>query len=49
LALANLGICYLKLQNYRDAFNAMARAKEMLATDNNHLSASNKTFLKETL
>jgi len=27
----------------------MARSKEMLATDNNNLSASNKTFLKETL
>ncbi len=49
LALANLGVCYLKLSNYRDAFNAMARAKEILATDNNNLSESNKSFLKETL
>jgi hypothetical protein len=27
----------------------MARAKEIFATDNNNLSESNKTFLKETL
>ena len=33
LALANLGVCYLKLGNYREAFNAMARAKEILATE----------------
>lgn len=23
LALANMGICYLKIQNYREAFNAL--------------------------
>lgn len=34
---------------YQDAFNALAMAKEILPTDNNNLSAGNKTFLKETL
>ena len=49
LALANLGMCYLKLENYREAFNAMERAKECLPTDNNNLSSANKNFLKENL
>jgi tetratricopeptide (TPR) repeat protein len=38
LALVNLGVCYLKIENFREAFNAMERAKECLPTDNNNLS-----------
>jgi hypothetical protein len=49
LANANLAICYLKLDKFQDAFNAFARAKESLPTDNNNLSEGNKTFLKENL
>lgn len=49
LAYTNLGICYLKVEMYQDAFNALAMAKEILPTDNNNLSAGNKTFLKDTL
>ena len=44
-----MGVCYLKLQNYREAFNAIERAKECLPTDNNNLSQNNKNFLKDTL
>jgi hypothetical protein len=44
-----MGVCYLKINNFREAFNAMARAKETLPTDNNNLSESNKSFLKDTL
>jgi len=49
LALANMGVCYLKIKNYREAFNALERAKEILPTDNNNLSESNKSFLKDTI
>lgn len=49
LALANMGVCNLKLGHYRQAFNAMERAKQCLPTDNNNLSAANKSFLKDTL
>ena len=49
LAFANLAICYLKTNQYQDAFTAFARAKEMLPTDNNNLSESNKAFLRENL
>ncbi len=44
-----MGVCYLKIENYREAFNSMERAKECLPTDNNNLSAGNKTFMNETL
>lgn len=36
--MANLGVGYLKLENFREAFNVMERAKECLPTDNNNLS-----------
>ena len=49
LAYANMGVCLLKLQHFREAFNAFETAKECLPTDNNNLSAANKSFLKETL
>ena len=44
-----MAVCYLKLQRYQDAFTALARAKEILPTDNNNLSEGNKLFLKENL
>ena len=49
LAFANLAVCLLKTEQYQDAFAAFARAKEMLPTDNNNLSDSNKKFLRENL
>jgi len=33
------------MELYQDAFNAFERAKEILPTDNNGMSQSNKNFL----
>lgn len=44
-----MAMCYLKQEMYQDAFNAFARAKELLPTDNNGLSEANKAFLNENL
>jgi tetratricopeptide (TPR) repeat protein len=49
LALANMGVCYLKIGKYREAFNAMERAKECLPFDNNNLSEGNRSFLSENI
>ncbi len=49
LALANLGLCELKLGKYREAFSIFSRAKEALPNDNNNLSEGNRTFLKQHL
>jgi hypothetical protein len=34
---------------YQEAFTALARAKDLLPTDNNGLSQANKNFLKENI
>lgn len=47
--MANLGVCYLKVQNYREAFNSITRAKELLENNQKDLSEGNKVFLKQTL
>ncbi len=44
-----MGICYLNQHQYQDAFNAFARAKELLPSDNNGLTEGNKGFLKENI
>jgi tetratricopeptide (TPR) repeat protein len=49
LAYANMAICLLQLEKYQEAFNAFKRAKDLLPTDNNNLSESNKAFLRENL
>jgi hypothetical protein len=40
-----MGVCFLNLEKYQDAFNAFARGKEVLPTDNNGLSQGNRKFL----
>ena len=47
--MANLGVTYLKVQNYREAFNAISRAMELLEVNKKDLSAGNITFLTQTL
>lgn len=49
LAYANMAVCLLKLERYQEAFNAFTRAKQILPTDNNNLSESNKAFLRQNL
>jgi tetratricopeptide (TPR) repeat protein len=49
LAMANLGVTYLKIGNYREAFNAISRAKELLEVNKKDLSPGNIAFLTETL
>jgi len=47
--MANLGVCYLKVMNYRDAFHSISRAKELMEANIKDLSEGNKIFLRETL
>ena len=49
LALANLGVCYLKVNNKVEAYYALARAKECVDTDNNNMTPGNKTFVNDQI
>ena len=44
-----MGLCYLKLEMYIEAFEAFQKAKQILPTDNNNLSEGNKAFLKSSI
>lgn len=44
-----MGNCYLNMEMYPEAFEALARAKELLPSDNNGLNQENKNFLKDNL
>ena len=44
-----MGLCYLQLEMFNQAFDAFEKAKEILPTDNNNLSEGNKTFLQSNI
>ena len=46
LALANLGICELKVGKFKQAFVTFSKAKAALPNDNNNLNQGNRVFLK---
>lgn len=41
-----MAVCQLNLEQFQAAFDSFSRASEVLPTDNNNLSDSNKTFLR---
>ena len=49
LAFVNMAVCYERLENYTEAHRYFKRAKEVLPTDNNNLSESNKTFINDSI
>ena len=46
LAYVNMGVCALNIENYRVAYEALARASAVMENDNNNLSQNNKDFIK---
>jgi len=49
IALAQLGICYLRTTKYREAFNMLERARDCSLSDDSEYNSSEKRFLRKNL